>query len=127
MLSAIRYELEKLRWSACGQIFSAPLPSEAGEEKDSPRVRAVRVVGRYSLALPFYRIEGYPAMLGVPMPDATQWDQIERVGDGGEVVFECLETLAAQGERIHPADTSVRIWTLMQEHPQIRAAAAAQS
>jgi hypothetical protein len=33
LLSAIRYELEKLRGSACGQIVTAPLPSEAGEEK----------------------------------------------------------------------------------------------
>ena len=42
------------------------------------------------------------------------------------MVFECLETLAAQGERIHQDDTSVRILTLMQENQQIRAAAAAQ-
>lgn len=126
LLSAIRYELEKLRCSACGQIFTAPLPHEAGEEKYSPRARAVLVVGRYYLGLPFYRIEGYQAMLGVPVPDATQWDQIERVGDCGYGVFECLETLAAQGELIHQDDTSVRILTLMQENQQIRAAAAAQ-
>jgi hypothetical protein len=126
LLSAVRYELEKLRCSACGQIFTAPLPSEAGEEKYSPRARAVLVVGRYYLGLPFYRIEGYQAMLGVPMPDATQWDQIERVGDCCYVVFACLETLAAQGELIHQDDTSVRILTLMQENQQIRAAAAAQ-
>ena len=126
LLSAIRYELEKLRCSACGQIFTAPLPSEAGEEKYSPRARAVLVVGRYYLGLPFYRIEGYQAMLGVPMPDATQWDQIERVGDCCYVVFACLETLAAQGELIHQDDTSVRILPLMQENQQIRAAAAAQ-
>lgn len=126
LLSAIRYELEKLRCSACGQIFTAPLPSEAGEEKYSPRARAVLVVGRYYLGLPFYRIEGYQAMLGVPMPDATQWDQIERVGDCCDVVFECLETLAAQGELMHQDDTSVRILPLMQENQQMRAAAAAQ-
>jgi hypothetical protein len=32
-LSAIRYEVEKLRGSACGQVFTATLPAEAGEEK----------------------------------------------------------------------------------------------
>jgi hypothetical protein len=41
LLSALRYELQKLRCSACGQIFTAPLPEEAGEEKYSPRARAV--------------------------------------------------------------------------------------
>ena len=59
LLSALRYELHKLRGSACGQIFTAPLPSEAGVEKYSPRARAVLVVGRYYLGLPFYRLAGY--------------------------------------------------------------------
>ncbi len=127
LLSAMRYELQKLRCSACGQIFTASLPSEAGEEKYSPRARAVLVVvGRYYLGLPFYRMQGYQAMLGVPVPDSTQWDQIERVGDCGYVVFELLETLAAQGELIHQDDTSVRIVTLIKENQQIRAQAAAQ-
>jgi hypothetical protein len=79
LLSAIRYELEKLRCSACGEVFTAPLPTEASAEKYSPRARAVLVVGRYYLGLPFYRIEGYQAMLGVPVPDATQWDQIAAI------------------------------------------------
>jgi transposase len=126
LLSAMRYELQKLRCSACGQIFTAPLPSEASVEKYSPQARAVLVVGRYYLGLPFYRLAGYQAMLGVPVPDATQWDQIERVGDCCYVVFELLETLAAQGELIHHDDTSVRILTLIKENQQIRAAAAAQ-
>jgi hypothetical protein len=126
LLSAMRYELEKLRCSACGTIFTAPLPSEAGEAKYSPRARAVLVVCRYYLGLPFYRVQGYQAMLGVPMPDATQWDQIEKVADCCYVVFELLETLAAQGELIHQDDTSVRILTLMQVNQQLRAQAAAQ-
>jgi len=33
LLSAIRYEVEKLRCSACGERFSAPLPEEAGDKK----------------------------------------------------------------------------------------------
>ncbi len=126
LLSAMRYELHKLRCSACGQIFTAPLPSDAGEEKYSPRARAALVVGRYYLGLPFYRLEGYQAMLGVPMPDSTQWTQIEKVGDCCYVVFEYLETLAAQGELIHQDDTTVRILTLIKENQEIRAAAAAQ-
>ena len=126
LLSAMRYELQKLRCSACGQIFTAPLPREAGQEKYSPRARAVLVVGRYYLGLPFYRLQGYQAMLGVPIPDATQWDQIERVGDCCYVVFEYLELLAAQGELIHQDDTSVRIVTLIKANQTIRAEAAAQ-
>jgi transposase len=123
LLSAIRYELEKLRCSACGAIFTAKLPEDAPEEKYSARARAVLAVGRYYLGLPFYRIEGYQAMLGVPMPDATQWEQIEKVGDSSHVVFRHLEHLAAQGELIYQDDTAVRILSLMDENQQVQAQA----
>ena len=47
LLSAIRYEVEKLRCSACGEVFTATLPAEASAEKYSPRARAVLALGRY--------------------------------------------------------------------------------
>jgi transposase len=115
--------LHKLRCSACGAIFTAPLPQEAGEEKYSARARAVLVVSRYYLGLPLYRLQSYQAMLGVPVPDATQWDQIEKVGDCSYVVFESLETLAAQGELIYQDDTSVRILSLIKENQKMQAQA----
>src|SRR3989442_882383 len=125
LLSAIYYELEKLRCSACGQVFTAKLPAEAGEEKYSPRARAVLAVSRYYLGLPFYRLEGYQTMLGVPVPDATQWDQIERVADCAYVVFTHLECLAAQGELIYQDDTAVRILSLIEENRHLHAQAEA--
>jgi transposase len=125
VLSAMRYALQKLRCSACGQIFTAALPQEAGEEKYSARARAVLVVCRYYLGLPWYRLQSYQAMLGAPVPDATQWDQIEKVGDCSYGVFEYLETLAAQGELIYQDDTSVRIRTLLKENQEMQARAEA--
>jgi hypothetical protein len=125
LLSALRYELQKLRCSACGQIFTAPLLPEAGEEKYSPRARAVLAVSRCYLGVPLYRLQGYQAMLGVPVPDSTQWDQIEQVGDCSYKVFAYLECLAAQGDLIHQDDTSVRILSLMAENLKIRAQAEA--
>ncbi|HEY5864087.1 MAG TPA: transposase [Candidatus Tectomicrobia bacterium] len=127
LLSAIRYEVEKLRCSACGQIFTAGLPDGVSEATYSPRARAVLAVGRYVLGLPFSRIEAYQAMLGVPVPDATQWDQIEQVGDCAYVVFAQMEQVAAQGELIFQDDTAVRILSLIQENIAIVAAAQAQS
>jgi hypothetical protein len=126
LLSAIRYELHKLRCSACGAIFTASLPDAAGKTKYSPQARAALVVSRYDLGLPFYRLEGYQAMQGVPVADATQWEQIEAVARCCYGVFGCLERLAAQGELMHHDDTTVRILTLMRENEQIRARAAAQ-
>ena len=121
LLSAVRYAVEKLRCSACGQVFPAPLPVEAGAEKYSVRARAVLAVSRYYLGIPLYRLAGYQAMVGVPVADATQWDQIERVADCAYPVFAHLQRLAAQGEVIYQDDTHVRILSLMAEHRQAAA------
>ncbi len=126
LLSALRYALQKLRCSACGQIFTATLPDEAGAEKYSAQARAVLAVSRYYLGLPLYRLQGYQAMLGVPVADATQWDQIEKVGDCCYVVFEHMEKVAAQGELIFQDDTAVRILSLIKENLQMLAEAEAQ-
>ena len=64
-------------------------------------------------------------MLGVPVPDATQWDQIEPVGDCGYGVLAYLERLAAQGELIYQDDTTGRMLSLIGETFQMRAQAAA--
>jgi hypothetical protein len=123
LLSAVRYELEKLRCSACGQIFTAPLPVAAGEEKYSARARAVLALGRYYLGVPLYRLESYQALVGVPVPDATQWDQIEGVADCAYPIFKHLEKVAAQGEVIYQDDTPVRILSLIAENQQAEAQA----
>ena len=65
-------------------------------------------------------------MVGVPRPDATQGDQIEQGGAWCERVFEPRAFLAAQGERLQQADTSVRMVTLLKENQQMHAQAAAQ-
>jgi transposase len=116
LLTAVRYELERLRCFACGQVFTAPLPVEAGEEKYTARARAVLALSRYSLGVPFYRLEGFQALVGVPVADATQWDQAERVADCAYPVFEQLKYLAAQGEVIYQDDTHTRILALIKEN-----------
>jgi hypothetical protein len=126
LLSAVRYELEKLRCSACGQVFTASVPVAAGTEKYTARARAILALGRYYLGLPWHRLEGFQALVGVPVPDATQWDQAEVVGDCSHPIFKCLETLAAQGEVIFQDDTPHRILTLIAENQQARARAQAQ-
>jgi transposase len=122
----MHYALQKLRCSACGQIFTARLPDGVGEEKYSARSRAVLAVSRYYLGVPGYRLQGYQAMLGVPVADATQWDQIETVGDCAYVVFAQMEKEAAQGELIFQDDTAVRILSLMKENSEMLSAAQAQ-
>ena len=121
LLTAVRYELEKLGCSACGQVFTAPLPVEAGEEKYTARARAVLALSRYSLGLPFYRLEGFQALVGVPVADATQWDETERVADCAYPVFEQMKYLAAQSEVIYQDDTHSRILAVIKENREAAA------
>jgi hypothetical protein len=106
-------------------MVTAPLPAEAGTGKDSARARAGLAVSRYSLGLPLDRLEGDQPMRGVPVPEATQWEQIEQLGDCSDKVFASLETLAAQGALIQQDDTSVRLLSLMAENRTHQAAAEA--
>jgi hypothetical protein len=126
LLSAVRYELEKLRCSACGQVFTASVPVGAGAEKYTARARAILALARYYLGLPWHRLEGFQSLVGVPVPDATQWDQGEIVGDCSYPIFLQLEKEAAQGEVIFQDDTPHRILTLIEENQQARAHAQAQ-
>jgi len=127
LLAAVRYELEKFRCSACGQIFTASLPVEAGAEKYSARARAVVALARYYLGVPWYRLQSFQALVGVPVPDATQWDQVEHVGNCVYPLFKHLERLAAQGEIIYQDDTSARLLSLIKENQQAQDAARARA
>jgi len=126
LLSAVRYEVEKLRCSACGQIFTASVPTAAGTEKYTSRARAVLALARYYLGLPWHRREGFPAVVGVPVADATQWEQGELVGDCTYPIFKWLEKEAAQGEVIYQDDTRGRVLALIAENRKAQAQAQAQ-
>jgi hypothetical protein len=78
LLSALRSELHKLRCSACGQLFTAPLPSEAGEEKYSPRARADQ-----------RQVTGY----------ATMVERTRELWEVGDTDVQIAETLSAEGFR----------------------------
>lgn len=116
VLSAICYELERLRCSACGGVFKAKGPVQAEAPKYNARARSAIVMNRYFLGVPFYRLEAYQALVGVPVPDSTQWDQVEHVADCAYMVFERLVYLAAQGHLIYQDDTPVRILSLIKEN-----------
>jgi hypothetical protein len=126
LLAAVRYELEKLRCSAGGQIVPASVPVAAGTEKYPARARAVLTLARYYLGLPWSRREGCQALVGVPVPDATQWDQGEIVGDCTHRIFKCLEKLAAQGEVIFHDETPHRVLALIEENQKAAAQARTQ-
>ena len=45
---------------------------------------------RYGCGMPFYRLDALQSSLGVPLPDATQWDIVSKAVDGPRQVFDEL-------------------------------------
>jgi transposase len=122
-LHATVLELEKLRCSLCGKVFTAAPPAGIGSEKYDARAASMIALLKYGSGLPFYRLEGLQASLQMPLPSSTQWD----------IVHECAQTLypaypelirqAAQGEVLYHDDTAMKILELMAGAPKEQAAA----
>jgi hypothetical protein len=66
------YETEKLRCNLCGEIFSAKIPQEAGEEKFDETANASIALLKYGAGVPFYRLEKLQQILGITLPSSTQ-------------------------------------------------------
>jgi len=112
---ATRFELEKLRCSLCGQLFTAPAPPEAGLGKYDPQVGPLLGYLRFGTGLPHYRLDRMQADLGVRLPASTQLELMAQAGQALEPVQEALITLAAQGKVIHNDDTTMRVQSLVKE------------
>jgi hypothetical protein len=55
-ISATGYAMERLRCDTCGQVFTAPVPPEAGTEKYAPSVGVTVALLRYGSGMPHYRL-----------------------------------------------------------------------
>ncbi len=106
---ATHYQIEKLRCNLCGHYVSASLPASVSEDKYDYAFKAQLCLMKYFMGMPLYRIEAYQKLLGIPLPDSTQWDLIEQVANDIYPIFYTLEYLAAQGRLVHADDTNVKI------------------
>lgn len=115
-LQATVYELEKLRCNLCGKIFNAPVPKSAGNKKYDATAVAMIALLKYGSGLPFNRLEGLQANLGVPLPSSTQWDVINGSVQYLQPAYKKMIELAAQGEIFHNDDTTMKIQSLIKEN-----------
>jgi len=113
LVAVTRYELERLRCSACGMLFVAHLPAEVSPERYDTSLKVILAMAHYHLGLPFNRLESFQQMLGQPLPDATQWELVEQVADVGYVVFNHLQGYAAQLAVVFQDDTRARVLSLI--------------
>ncbi len=111
-----RFELERLRCNGCGAWAVASMPPQAGAETYATSLKVNLAVAHYHLGLPFKRIESFQELLGMPLPDATQWQLVEEVADSAYPVYEQLKRLGAQQPLVYQDDTGARILSLIKEN-----------
>jgi len=92
------------------------MPPEAGQETDDLSLKVNLAVAHYHLGLPFKRIESFQQLVGMPLPDATQWELVEQVADGVYAPYEYLKRLGAQQPLVYQDDTGARILSLIKEN-----------
>lgn len=114
-LAATVYRLAQWRCRLCDTIFTASMPEGIAATKYDPSCASMIALLRYGSGMPFYRLEGLQAGLGIPLPDATQWDIVKQAAAGPRRIFQELIVQAAQGEVLHNDDTPARILALMGE------------
>lgn len=107
------WETEKLRCNLCGEVFTAPLPEEAGTEKYDESAGAMVGLLRYGAGLPFNRLEHLQESMGSPLPASTQWEIVEKAADRICPAYEELMRQAAQGNIIHNDDTTMKILAMV--------------
>ncbi len=110
------FDLEQLRCGACGALFAAQLPPEAGSKTYAVSLKVNLAVAHYHMGLPFKRIESFQRLLGMPLPDATQWELVEQVADSGYPVYEQLKRLGAQQTLVYQDDTGARVMSMIKEN-----------
>ena len=111
-IAATAFALERMRCDACGKVFTAPAPAEAGQEKYAPSVAPTIALLRYGTGMPHYRLARLQQSLGVPLPESTQWELLSPLADAAQPIFAALVALAANAPLLHHDDTTMRILDL---------------
>jgi transposase len=117
------YELEKLRCHLCGKVFTAAAPEGVGDKKYDEESAAMIALLKYGTGLPFHRLARLQEGLGIPLPEATQWEIVKEAADTVTPVFTELIRQAAQGQVLHNDDTTMKVLALGAGEPAASAAA----
>jgi len=112
-LAAHTWELDRLRCSGCGGVFTAPAPLEAQGPKYDDRAAAIMALLRYRVGTPLHRLDRLQRNLETPVPASTQWEVVRDRVDAVVPVHDELGRRAASGRVLHNDDTSVRILEFM--------------
>jgi transposase len=115
-IDATLYQQQVLRCRLCEARFAAALPAGVAAIKYDETADVMMVLLKYGAGLPFYRLAGLQALMGVPLPASTQFMRCEAVADIVYPVYLELARLAALGEVVCGDDTRVKILTYLKEN-----------
>lgn len=110
----INYSIERLRCALCGDIQKPD--HSISKDKYTKRFISQLILHKYYLALPLYRLDNYQKIVGVPLPDSTQWGLIDKAYDKLSPVFDELERVAAASKLFCYDDTRVRILSVIKDN-----------
>jgi hypothetical protein len=113
VLAAVCWDCQRLRCSACGEVYTAPAPKEAQGPKFDETAVSMLALCRYGVGLPHNRLERLQDNLQTPIPTSTQWAVLNDSAPLFAPVLEEMKKQAAQGDLLHNDDTYVRILSLM--------------
>ena len=109
-----QHVMERLRCNACGQYFSADLPSEVVEDgkpgqKYGYSARSLMALHKFFASAPYYRQESIQALMGIKLTASTIFDQTERVANSLHPIYKILIQHAANAMHYYLDDTGNRI------------------
>jgi transposase len=114
-LGAKVYTADRLRCNLCLKLFCACSPKRFGSQKYDETAASMIAILTYGTGMPFNRLDGLQANLGIPLPSSTQWDIVERAAKLVAPSFQELIREAAQGDVLHNDDTPMKILELMRK------------
>jgi transposase len=112
-----RHEVERLRCSACGWVYTAVLNEDLRTYPDAtPEAMAMSVLLRYESGFPIYRIVAFLSAQGVFLTWTRIWGMIEAAFEAALRIFEVLWEMAANGTLVQNDDTKMRIIDLIKKN-----------
>lgn len=109
-----QHVMERLRCNACGQYFTAKLPSEVVEDGEPGQkygysARSLMVLHKFFAGAPYYRQESTQALMGMKLTASTIFDQTELVANCLQPVCNVLIQNSANALHYYLDDTGNRI------------------
>lgn len=109
IITANRYNLQKLRCALCGTVYTASLPEGVSDKKYDEACIAMLMINKYFMSMPLFRQENLQRYLGVPLSDSTQWELIASYSDMLETLYDAFLYDAAQAKGISFDDTKATV------------------